>query len=71
MTASRSDYDFVEQYKWADECPKYKTVEQYEMFIDARKEDICNIKKAIRQAKREIAKRKTNELCANFIRWFV
>jgi len=70
-TRSPSDFGFVERYKWADECPEYKTIEQYEMFIDVRKEDIRNIKKAIRQAKLEIAKRKANDICANLIRWFI
>ena len=54
----KQNFDFAEQYKWADVCPPYKTIEQYEMFVDARKKDIKNIKKAIRMAKKEIFKRK-------------
>lgn len=41
-------------YVFSDKCPKYKTKEQYEMFIKARKEDIKNINKAIDEAEKEI-----------------
>jgi len=48
------DYNFIEQYKFSCKCPEYKTKQQFEMFIDARTEDIKNIKLAIKEAKKRI-----------------
>ena len=47
-------FDFVEQYKFTDKCPGYKTKEQFKMFISSRETDIKNIKLAIKEAKQKI-----------------
>jgi len=47
-------FEFIEQYKFADKCPDYKTVEQLDMFISARETDIKNIKLSIENAKQKI-----------------
>ena len=46
-------FNFIEQYKFSDKCPDYKTVEQFDMFIRARETDIYNVQKAINEAKRK------------------
>jgi len=43
-----------EKFKFLDVCHDYKTKEQFEMFISARKQDIDSIKLAIKDAEAKI-----------------
>ncbi len=47
-------------FAFSDVCPEYKTVEQFEMFIDSREYDIEMMNKAIYSARLEISKLKGN-----------
>lgn len=51
MSLKNNNFDFIEQYKFSDKCPDYKTKEQFEIFIKCREIDIDNINKAIKEAK--------------------
>ena len=63
-----TEYNFIEQYKFSDKCPKYKTKEQYEIFIKARNEDISNINKAIYQAREAIGEEPLRSSIAKFFK---
>lgn len=47
-------------FAFSNICPEYKTVEQFEMFINSREQDIKNMYEAIHEARLNIARLKND-----------